>query len=194
MQFKKYLNEQKAEEIYEIIKKDCKPYLNLLKSINFNNYLYSGRRIPEYVFTKKKIRKGRKPKDTPQEIHEWLDNWFYKKFGIKARSNTLFCTSDFGFASNYGIVHYVFPIGKFEMIWSYKHKDIYNRAYMDRGLERYIEYFEDNFADTYIKGNERKALGTGHEIMLSCKEYYLMYMIDDESDKVIDMLEFGNEV
>jgi hypothetical protein len=68
-----------------------------------------------------KIRTDRKPKDTPLEMHQLLDKQFQKRFGIKARSNSLFCyfrniNSYLRDRSGYGVPYYIFPIGNFKTI------------------------------------------------------------------------------
>jgi hypothetical protein len=197
MKFKTFLNEtyneDEARKILKILLKDCKPYIDILKKNNFMYYFLTGRRINE-EFIKRKVRQDRRSLDTPDDIHKWVDDWFLKKFGIKARSQTVFCTSRYGQASSYGKVYFLFPIGKFEIIWNKKYPDIFNRAFMDRGLESYKEYFMDNFADAYVKGKPIEALKSGNEIMLHCKEYYLMWAssINPVKDIVIDNLELGN--
>ena len=200
MRFKEYITEdvdkQEANERLKLILKDCKPYINILKKISFMYYFLSGRRsgYGSLDFDKKKVRQNRKPKDTPEEIHQWVDKWFYEKFGIKARSQTLFCTSDRTSAHTYGKIYYIFPIGKFEVIWSKEHMDLYKRAYMDMGIERYKEYFLDNYQYTYTKGKPVNALKSGNEIMLYCKEYYMLSWSNPINHMVIDALETGNEI
>jgi hypothetical protein len=199
MKFYNFLNENydedEARKILKILLKDCKPYIDILKKFNFAEYFLTGRRKPlaSDPIIKRKVRKNRDALDTPDVIHKWVDNWFYKKFGIKARSQTVFCTSSYGQAMNYGSVYFLFPIGKFEVIWSKKHQDLFRRSYMDKGLEDYQEYFMDDFANTYVKGNPIDALNSGNEIMLYCKEYYLMRTKNNPvKDIVIDNLELGN--
>jgi len=87
-----YLNEESfmLEKIKELLQ-DCYPYIRDLKRTNHfpNRMLYSGRSSKDLVI-RRKVRKDRKPKDTPKVVHETLDQLFYNEFGIKARSQTLF--------------------------------------------------------------------------------------------------------
>lgn len=128
-------------------------------------------------FVKKKVRKDRKPRDTPEDIHEWADNWFYENFGIRARSNTMFCTSEASKTKQYGELYIVFPIGNFEIIWSHRLKDLYTEWMVTKGLEFWKDYFLTSFAKTYHKGNLQKAIKSGNEIMLHCDEYYILRSI-----------------
>ena len=71
--------------------------------------LYSGRKgIKEFAV--KKARKNRKPKDTPEEIHNLFDEIFYKKFRIKLRSESIFTSSNQADIHIYGDVYFIFPV------------------------------------------------------------------------------------
>lgn len=45
---------------------------------------------------------ARKPKDTHPNVHNIADAWFEEKFDIKARSRTIFCSTDREQAQTYG--------------------------------------------------------------------------------------------
>jgi len=47
------------------------------------------------------VRKNRNPVDTPLEIHLMTDEAFYKKFNLKPRSESLFCSKSLKVAENY---------------------------------------------------------------------------------------------
>jgi hypothetical protein len=115
--FYNYINEDYIEDIIQSIQKDCKPYLKELSGRNFlkHDLLTSGRNDSRN-FAVKNIRQDRKPRDIYPDIHEFIDNELQKKFGIKARSQTLFCYSNVSDAANYGSAYYIFPIGDFEII------------------------------------------------------------------------------
>jgi hypothetical protein len=93
---------------------------------------------------------------------------------VYARSNSLFCMNDRGNVLTYGKLYVVFPIGKFDVIWSDEHKDLYNKGYMDWELSRYKQLFLNDYAKTYQKGNLLKAIQSKNEIMLLCKKYYIL--------------------
>ena len=44
----------------------------------------------------------RKPKNSHANVHEVADEWFNNKFGIRARTQTIFCTPDIEQAKEYG--------------------------------------------------------------------------------------------
>jgi len=47
-------------------------------------------------------KKPRKPRDSHIHVHDVADNWFYESFGVRARSQTIFCTPDIEQAKQYG--------------------------------------------------------------------------------------------
>lgn len=181
MRFKQYITEEVSiEKIAEKIVNDCQPYLKQINKADYDDpnqrFLLSGRRSNS-VFDKKTVRQDREPLDTNAEVHKWFDNWFYKKFGIKARSQTVFCTGS-NSAYGYGNAYYIFPIGNFEVIWSRDIKDFYSLSAGHRIEFDDVEFtknlfFGANYDKSYVKGHLKKALESNNEIMVYCKEYYI---------------------
>lgn len=128
MKFYNYLNENIGLNMaaFKKMVEDCKPFLKELKKADYN-FLYSGRKGSYEKFNKRKIRKKRKPRDTPPEIHDILNKSFKDKFGVRARSASFFTTNDIHEAESYGFAHYVFPVGKYRLIYSNKVNDLYRR-------------------------------------------------------------------
>lgn len=197
-----YLNEESfmLEKIKELLQ-DCRPYINDLKRTNHfpNRMLYSGR-SSNTIFIQRKVRKDRKPKDAPKVVHETLDQLFYNEFGIKARSQTLFTFPTWSNASYYGNPYIIFPIGKYEIIWSDKISDLYgdmvdtlkdiakpedegfinivdaewDRINVDKGLATQLaNWIYENFPINkfYRKGRLNNALKLNSEIMVYCDEW-----------------------
>lgn len=48
------------------------------------------------------LTRPRKPRHSETSVHDVADKWFYDKFGIKARSETVFCTPNCHQAATYG--------------------------------------------------------------------------------------------
>lgn len=48
------------------------------------------------------LMRPRRPKDSHPFVHKIADQWFYDKFGIKARSETIFCIRNRFKAAEYG--------------------------------------------------------------------------------------------
>jgi hypothetical protein len=179
MKFYNYLNEENIDEIISLIKRDCQPFLKDWRKTG-NDFLYTGKKIKK-DFIKKKVRKDRKPKDMPEETHKIIDNWFYKKFGVRSRSNAVFATFNEYNTYQYGDLFMIFPIDNYIVISSDKVKDLW--LYFKR-KENWIlnpddfndkkKYKEDMWSILndleYKKGFPRHR----NELMITCKEYYLV--------------------
>ena len=123
-----FLNEAaySEEEILEIkknIQKECKPWINASKGY----IVWRGQTKPKSKTGKFKVRKNRKPLDTPIDVHKELDAIFKKHFGWKSRSEGLLATGDKTVAGSYGVPFQIFPIGKFRFVWSKNVHDLYGR-------------------------------------------------------------------
>ena len=122
--FYNYINENifKVIDTQQIIN-DCMPFIQDLYK-NKYPFIYSGRKSNDIIF-KKSIRKNRKPMDTPEQIHNKLDDKFQQKFGIRPRSGSLF-TKAFNDVGFYGNPFYVFPVGRnYRYIWSEDVSDLF---------------------------------------------------------------------
>jgi hypothetical protein len=167
------------------------PYLKqVVKKGQYPRFMMSGRTHNAQTFTRH-VQTERQPLDTPETVHKVMDEIFYKKFKVKARSQSIFCTGSEGIASAYGNPFLIFPIGKFTFLWSPQTKDMYDRirrmgdevnVRLDRGarpseedLEKAINFMEQ-VANGYIKRDLQKAIASGHEIMVQCREYFAVDM------------------
>ena len=139
----------------------------------------------------KVVRKNRKPQSTPSDIHEWIDDWFYEKFGVRARSNVVFGSFDKLVTVDYGEPFIIFPIGKYMMLSSNKVSDLYltlgkylrkyNRkfnmfTYDDRIRAGDINVMEmkTRIIDFLNKSNYKKNILNLNEQMVICKKYYMI--------------------
>lgn len=160
MRFDDYLiNEQDytpiqldAAKIYTTLSKDCKMFLKEFekteqpvpkgsKSIP-SSYRWLLRGTYKSTDKIKKVtpRSDRQPKDTPPELHKLLDWEFKRRFGWYARSEGVFVTGYYQDAKAYGTAIYmVFPIGRYDYIWSPKVKDLYEE-FESQG---YLHWFEE---------------------------------------------------
>jgi hypothetical protein len=101
---------------------DCKPWLDAIR----------GTSTPAYHGTKNypkdwEIRKAlasRAPRDTPGELNDIINDFFEKKFNWRARENGMFVTGHSSDAYTYGKPCVIFPIGKFESLWSPEVRDL----------------------------------------------------------------------
>ena len=224
MKFKQYLTEAKindGEEAIDFIKKNCKPYLNDWKKSGTwrsspYNALYSGRKSKDSFGSEdiiiKNVRKNRKPKDTSIMKHNYYDLKFEEKFGLKLRSETVFCVSDTRFAKVYGKPYYIFPIGKYEIYWSPYISDMtmdmtffYIPGYVDfdaplKEIEHEIMTVSDNSYvrllkdinkdfSRYKKGDLAGAIKSKNEVMLHTKKVILVQVDDYYTELINNMIE-----
>lgn len=171
------------------IHRDCKKYF---AGIKFGQKLFRGLEDElTYGFGIKTVRTDRRPMDTPGEVHDILDHLFLKKFGIRARRDTVFCTTTLWQAEEYGIPYYFFPIGDFRMIFSkdvmdltaeLRDKDILTMDYStgkrifnviidDESLQKELEKFVNKYEMTADPG---RAFASPGEVMVKCDKYYLV--------------------
>lgn len=83
--------------------------------------LYRGKTggFPRGVIANRFLKEPRHPKDTYSRTHEIADNWFFSQFGIRARSQTLMCTTNIKQAYGYGpFVGIIEPVGSHKLIAS----------------------------------------------------------------------------
>ena len=183
MRLKHYINE--SEDIpWEQIKKDCQPFIKEIK--NPNCFLYSGRK-EKLPYIKKKVRKDRKPLDTPEVIHNALNDIFKKKFGIKLRSESLFVSKCIGQASGYGTPYIILPIGKYKLYSNTDITDLYSSLNQYVNLTELVEFWTTEYikpakedfmnraqkiVDGYKETTSPVKQRDKQEIMLVCDEYY----------------------
>jgi hypothetical protein len=68
--------------------------VNYLKIWRYMTYLYrgTGHFIEDGICENENLKRPRVPKTTPSYIHEAADDWFKENLGVRARSQTIFCT------------------------------------------------------------------------------------------------------
>lgn len=184
-------------EIIEMIKKDCKPFLREKMP---GDFLYRGMKRNIDFYKKLKIRKNRRPKDTPERLHKIFDEEFKKKFGWGARSEGIFCTPSFDDAAYYGDAYLIFPIGSFKFVYSihipdlYTHvKKLYSSYFLGQGEDEEIRELAKNLVDTYTDKQLDRGMDIDVEISINCNEYYAVendILIPIDNDKeYIDIIE-----
>lgn len=173
------------------INKDCSTFL---QGIHYGQKLLRGYKRSVSLIQKMKPRNDRVPRDMPEDLHKLLDMEFKKRFGFKARSEALFCGTNSNVTDEYGPTHYVFPIGDFKMVWSDEIDDIYTYL-LDMDIVRWgrwkdgkkqpntsnmktdekkTEVYRALSTYRHIVNNAEMALYGSHEVMVHCKEYYLV--------------------
>lgn len=225
MRLQNYINEdledflkgttEEIDEIWPTILKECKPILKVYKSVNntaMNHVFYRGMKYKGAV-TKGFSRIDRKPKDMVEESHKFLDDYFLKAFGWRARSECVSATSSTNQASYYGFLYAFFPIGDFKYIWSPDIDDIidYMPSLNPADLNgQYLSELNNNITnleyDVWLKNlkkNLTKKLGEWYtnkdiksalirkkEIMFKCGYFYGLYCnIKSLQDHIFELIE-----
>ena len=200
MKFKKYIKE--ANSVWEdagliagILENDCMPFIKEMKSNNLHNWFYRATEHHYKIISKPiKPRKDRRPRNTPKELHEYMNKLFKKKFGWNVRSEGIFAGSDRNqLEYTYGDPYLFFPIGNYKYVYHPQMRDIfmhldgkYNISYIgDPQVTDLDEYFDtdqmykiykeiDNIVPQYKNKNLSKAYVNIVEVAFKCKSYYLV--------------------
>jgi hypothetical protein len=113
---------KEIDELVMFIKRHCQPWLKQ----SGNRMVYRGTEAktsaPAFV---KPVRKDRKPRDSTQAQHEFMNKIISICGGVANRSNSAFVTGD-SFVTGYGDIYVVFPVGDFHYTWSKKVYDFYD--------------------------------------------------------------------
>jgi len=199
MKFKKYITEDwiddniDAKPIANVLKKNCAPFIKEMKSSNLHNWFYRATGGYHYEDISKPIkpRTNRKPRNTPKEIHEYMDMRCKKKFGWKSRSEGVFVSSHRNaLEMNYGEPYLFFPIGSYKYIYHPRIKDIFEYFDVIYGISFGDEYIDidvmekkfDTIWPKYTDKNLKRAYENGVEVAFKCKSYYMV------NEKYGDML------
>jgi len=190
--FKQFLLEEEDDDdedriltLAELIKQDCKKFLKerskdkliyrgMSRSIRPSGQVMIGSSTVPYY--EKVVRNDRTPVSMPGRVHNMLDDWFYRKFHMFARSSTMFCYGEGAIkaASQYGKIHAVFPIGNFQYIWSKKVHDLFNLLDSKQIIDNpHEEDVVDLLNSLGYKSDDLKgAMSSSAEIMIKCYSYY----------------------
>jgi hypothetical protein len=125
------------------MKRECSQYIRDIQSSK--KILVRGMDISTTkTLFKKSVRKNRQPRNTPPEMHEFLDDMFLKKFGWKARSEGVFASINEQMGSIYGYPFVIFPVGNYKLLWSPLIRDLLINLHLGKfhGLakEHHIEF------------------------------------------------------
>lgn len=197
-----YINEEKLYNFYiPKMKKDCAKFIKDIRGASGCLRRYDKKKM-DWMISKHKTRDFRKTVDIPTDLSNKIGSLLKEKFGWNARTeNVVFCWASkeiSGFNNRY-----LFPVGNYKIVWSPKINDLYRRLYklstlkvVDYGygsesdpklIDNLYEYFIQNkLLDTYTDKNLKKAVVSKNEIMVNCKEYYLVdsKVIDEVDDEL----------
>jgi len=201
----KSLSQEKnvLEESLPILKKECSQILKEMRKGYF--VLYRGFKNVEIgddgeksQFFSRVPRKGRQPLDTSTTMHLIMDDYFDKKFGWRARSEGVFCTTSPSHAKFYGEIYMVFPVNGFKFIYSPNVHDLFdeqnrfikkftkNKISLLSDLHTFLDMAKANKVETeeavfkmldglkYTDKSLRKAKTNNSEVMIKCSKYYAL--------------------
>jgi len=142
-------------------------------------------------------RSSRRPRDSSSSQHDAADAWFEQKFGVYARSKSLFASGNKHSLSDYGDTYIVLPKGHMSVIWSPKVDDMYGHfetghwGTLRQGL-RLGSVSEEEFwhqigmdldDQDYREGDLPAGIKSGNELMIQCNSYYIIPVADEAAIK-----------
>lgn len=187
MRYRQYLNETINDKVtlqigVEVVYKHCMPFIKDLISGGFDylqkndDLLYSGRNKNKNVFVQH-TRTNRKPVDMDYDLYLIYDKLFYKKFGIKGRSNAIFCSGDISVVSSYGAPYIIFPAGKYKFLWSDQIKDLYMDKYSSITIDLIINEYQQ------YRRHKLRLLTNKSDIIKFVKEYPVDFYSAPDTNK-----------
>jgi hypothetical protein len=153
MKYLKYFenhNKVDVNKIVDIIKSDCKPFIEELKvcglgvkTIN-NHLLYRGFKQAERYEVSPGIYQvenfgQRSPLHTSVEVSDLFDDTFEKVFGVRPRKDGFYASKSKSVSQDYGESYLLFPIGEYRYFWNTEVDDFYTHI---RDLDWYMDLFE----------------------------------------------------
>jgi hypothetical protein len=178
-----FVPEKEQKLLLSNLSKDVeKEFLQLVAN---DGFIYRGKpksKVNVGVIKKFTSRTDRKPLSTNEEVHKFMDDFFFKKFRWKARSEGVFTTPVETQADVYGLPYLFFPIGSYKFIWSPEIYDFFtdiesyvfikvanislrDKRLIDRGFKK---------LETYTDKDLNQAIKSKGEIMFKCSSYYLV--------------------
>lgn len=175
------------EHIVETIKLHCAPYIQVLKQTNGEG-LFRGSAGGYAESGHIKLispRTSRIPKDTPADIHKFMNDHFTQKFNFPYR-NGIFTTGNRSNATFYGSVNAIFPAGELKFIWSPKVDDllyvverIYDKEEYDDTdtIAQHPQLAQEfmNIVDSYQSTDLVAAIRSHHEVIFSNSCYMVNF-------------------
>ena len=169
-----------AAGIVDRIEQDCQPYLQIIGDNVSAFPMYRGMEEHEMILRKQVRLDNRKPWSSAQIKHERYNQYFEDTFGQPFR-NSLFVSGDYEMAAYYGAPYAIFPIGKFDWLWSPQVNDmaldirwppVGGHVNVPPSQEAVIDKLQT--LDYNMNSDLKGAIVTGNEIMIRCKEYYAL--------------------
>lgn len=199
-------------DVLNKVKDDCQQYLRRMASNGKFHALYVGQ-AERWPKIEVQVRKDKAPVPTPKRIQDAFDRVMVELYQKEFRSDSFYASGDPERAAKRGIKHIIFPIGRFDYLWSEKVKDLIHGfgteedLVDDEGLYFDIQDAEDESAEDkvvkeFLKSKEFKlsqelkaCADKGNDVMIDCKYYYAIpaKLIDTHYDtfkKMVGELHF----
>jgi hypothetical protein len=204
--FKQYLVEHNVDEenkyilldCLRAIKTDCKQFLHRVASGGKFHPLYKSIKDEIWPQYEVKVRKGHLFLSQNKLINDSLIRVFDELYNKSFETSAIFASG-----KPIGNTHLIFPIGKFDFLWSSKEKNLYD-ALSDSDSDLYFDIHDglddgkkDKASKAFIKDldliyNEdlRKCILSDNQALIGCKYYYAipLKMITDNIQLVKDTL------
>lgn len=123
--FKQYLIEdsEDLDKMIEKIKTECSEFISKTTQ---RDSLYRGMEEEDNFISYHSIRTDRKPRNTPKAVHDVIDSYFEKRFNLKYRSSSVFCSQTLSSVRVYGKPYFVFPVNGYKICASNIVRDLWN--------------------------------------------------------------------
>ena len=207
-------NQVNSEIIAQHISMNCQPFLSEIKVDTPPLYRGQSNGVNTVVngLYFSSTKPNRNPKDTPIGDHKLIDQWFFDQFGIRFRSDHIMFATGHIMVGHYGKAHNVIPIGDFQFCWSPVINDVLNdikpamyeihneigEKYRDKekypqSLIELRDIVKNEMILTrlergkYQTTNLPDAIKSGNEVMIHCKEYFLLDVTDYEYKQIIKL-------
>jgi len=173
-------NDEELQQQIQLIQRDCQPYIQQANG----NTMYRGIKSNQNFMKKQSRLDDRRPLDSVRKNHDLFNKQFLQKYGENFR-NSVFTNGDTKIAKYYGDVYSVFPIGNFKFLWSPKVKDL-GEQFTGKSSNLFLYaiqsllYNDEHIVNHFIKEADYRttdlaaAIKSGNEIMIYCKEYYVL--------------------
>jgi hypothetical protein len=108
----------KNDELKTKINNECSDYINIVKNSNniFQPLLHGTKKHQEEYYIGRSIG-NRSPKTSSLEYSELVDEGLEKLGVVARRLNSMYATTSFGLAQEFGNIYEVFPINGFNYTW-----------------------------------------------------------------------------
>lgn len=189
--FKQYLQEKNGDDLVAYLRKNCLTAVHDM--IDADKFFWRGQKRPLNYFSYKwgerdvdmivqAPRDDRIPRDTPKWAHKVVDDYFEKKFGMRARQTSLFTYHNVSEAHGYGQVHLIIPFGNdYTCLWGPNTDDLTVELFPDLESGEANEHLLPGPAVWWKKTYPELGLD---DITDEMREDRLTFMLDDTTFKL----------